>query len=738
MATRYEIQLGDEIIEFEGPDNMSEDQIVDVATKHLKAAKPGRQINVVYEPREPEPEADSSATGAFLRNLPHEAAFNWDDELVAAANAYIPGLAALDNLTGAGQDQELGDYEGNLTANRALREQDDLSHPVVSSAGRVAGVLSALPRAGAAALSRLPAVAERLAARPISAAVGLGGIGGGVSGAGAGEGDLRQQSAALGAGAGAVVGGAISGALALAPAVAQYAKIFFGRGSDKEAVAQITKALARDGYDVTSPSGVQALRQELQNVSGKPVALADIGAATRARTGVGLRAPSGVQQQSIDRVFERQAGQTQRLSQDVRQHVAPRTDVEALDEALVAQRAEQAKALRDRALYEEAPLPPPNQRPQIQDVPDGLEEGLMRQMGQEVEPSYRPLPMPVPEEQVGRQARMVDDEILNNVIRTPLGQRALNRALEVSRAEYAMRSAAGMPVEETPYIIDGANLDVRTLDLLKRHLDDEVSRLYKGRADPGSFAVGELNQVKELRNIIRERMREVVPGYGDYLDAYRGSSEMIDALSEGQKFGNTSPFTIASGQAERSQAGQELYRVGAARSLLDTMRNTRDNANPASRILNSEESRAQLAATGVDPTDLAALNRAVQLERRMNLLPQELTGSQTNQRQLAQADADAGAEFSLPFNVGSPVGWTGALIRNVLNRTSVNRNAAVNEEALPRLLETNPQAVQSIIDELEQRGNIAAARTLRLSLRQRQAGGLSGVMVGGPVALQEE
>lgn len=759
MATRYEIQVGDEIITFEGPDGMTEDQIVGLAEEHLRTAKPGMTLNVVYDPSKPWTKLpgseisalpDSSAGGAFLRNLPHDAGFNWDDELAAIANAAIPGLAALDNASGVagnqqsywGADDDKGFWDivhENQAAMDAQQQADDLSHPMASSAGRVAGVFSSLPRAGAAVAARLPVAArEAMAARPILTATGLSAAGGGVSAAGAGEGN-RAQSAALGTLTGAAVGAGISGGIATAPIIAQYAKIFFGHGGDKEAVGQITKALQRDGFDVTSPSGVQALREELQRFTGKPVALADIGAATRARTGVGLRSPSKVQQQSIDQVLNRQAGQSHRLAEDVRQNVSPRTDVEALDQALVDQRAEIAKPLRERALYEEAPLPPPNVRPEVIEAPDALDAGLRRQMGQEVEPSYNQLPVPAPNEEVGRQARVVEDPVIQNLVRTPLGQAAMERALANSRGLYAIRAAQGLPTEETPYIADGANLDVRTLDAMKRYLDDEVGRLYRnGPSEPGSFQKSELKNLEELRNGLRDRMREVVPGYGEYLDAYSGSSEMIKALDEGQVYNNATPYNIAAGQAERSDASQELYRVGAARSLLDTLRNSRDNANPASRILNSDEARARLAATGVPEQNLNALNTAVGQERQLNLLPAELAGAQTDARAYARADANAGADFNLPFNVGSPTGWAGAAVRNVLNRVSVNRNAAVNEELLPRMLETDPSVVEGIIKELEDRGNIAAARSMKLRLRQRQIGGVGGVVIGGPVALPED
>jgi len=312
-------------------------------------------------------------------------------------------------------------------------------------------------------------------------------------------------------------------------------------------------------------------------------------------------------------------------------------------------------------------------------------------------------------------------------------QKALKAALALSENERALLATQGKSIDHLPDLHPGADLDVRTFDGIKRFLDQQVSALYKG--DTSTFKAAELHQVKALRDAIRDRLKEVVPEYGDYLNAYSGSSDMIDALKEGQQFSKLAPEEIVKGQAGRSDAAQELYRVGTARSLLDDIRSTGDGRAPANRILNSDEARSQLEATGVAPASLASLNKSVQQERVLSLLPRELGGSQTAHRQIAQADADAGAVTPLPFNPGSPYGWVGAAIRGVLNHTSVNRNAAVNEHLLPRLLETDPKAVNAVIDELEKHGDMSAAKALRRMARARASSVVTGATIGGPVAL---
>jgi hypothetical protein len=682
----YEIELpGGEIVEFEGPANLSEKQLQRLADQHLKSAKPGQTFSAsqyagTYDPTDEEvvvPEAEQpSGIGAFLRGLPHEALFNFDDELAARANALIPGLAELDNFTGASQGQQgplSGDsYEENVASNmqgsKEVRQLDQSQQPLASVAGNIAGALSTLPRAAASVAARLPqAVKGFAAARPVATAAATGAVGGTLSGAGAGEEGTRAQSAALGTLAGTAFGAGIAGLFKYSPAVMQQAKVLFGRGADSEAVQQIIQALKRDGYDVANATGILKLREWLSEFAGKPVSLADVGAATRARTGVGLRSPSEVQQQSIDAVTARQAGQGQRMAGDIRANVAPRTDVHKLDEDLIAARDAEAMPLRDKALWTEGPIPAPNQRPTV--VQTGVEDnntaGLQRFLGQEVaenpvfarvpnspgglfrevsrdangnitlqyQPSPNAAPIPIkmgidngvaemsidqfstaanrlgpakvreamadlqamyPEiktfggfrrsgagagrvqeitpppsqaEALGRISRIVEDPELQNLVRLPDAQKALGAALDRANAERDLLVATGQPIDHLPDLERGSNLDVRTLDYLKRFLDDEVSTLFK-RGDTKTFAAGQANQVKNLRNAIRDRLRKVVPEYGDYLDAYKGSSEMRDALEEGRTFDRLDPEQIAAGQADRSQAGQELFRVGAARNLL--------------------------------------------------------------------------------------------------------------------------------------------------------------------------
>lgn len=670
---------------------------------------------------------------AGARSIARGFTSNFMDELSARANAVLPIDKIFNpNVKSVWDGNTSWDeaVSNNERIARGIDAADDEQHPVISGVGKITGSVAQALTAAKAFKAAAPALLPKAAigptaaieaynmAHPVKAALIAGTVGGGTSGAlsGVGEGtdtQSRIQNAKTGGAISAMAGGVLAPAItSLGPAISRYGAVLFGKMPYKEAMLQLKKTLANDGFDVSSPSGVKALKDELSRYLGKPVSLADVGHATRARAGVGLRTPSAAQSQSIDKVLERQSGQGARLAGDIRATVAPRTDVHALDEALVKQREELAMPLREKALftggpgYGNTPAPPtgPLAQPTGLATGDAEDAGLRRVLGlnvPEAQPTFTALPAPTAEAtDVARQARIPQDAQLQQLARLPFAQRALKASRNLAQEEVRLRSVLGQDISHLPDVsARGADLDMRSLDYLKRFLDTEVRSLARG-APTNTFKAAEYAQVRDMRNAIRERMKQVVPEYGDYLDAYRGPSEMLDALHSGRDFAKLDPEQIAAAQGKRSEAGQELYRVGVARSLIDDVTSARDGTSPARNLLHSDEARAQLAATGVSPDDLASLNARVGAERNLSLLPEELRGSQQARRITAASDADAGVHAALPFNPGSSVGWLGAGIRSLLNRANITRNAGVNEQLLPRILETDPAAIDKTIQEL--------------------------------------
>ncbi len=700
----------------------------------LKGSKP--PMNAQIGTYELPPEEQPAPIMSFLRGGTRGLLSNFADEITAYGNAAIPGMAALDNMFGGAGDQRstwgsdedfMDTVQHNLESMRHVYAQDEQYNPTATGIGRLTGeVEQALIggklagkalEAAPAAMQKLtiPALARLEAARmasPLKTAAAEGAAAGTAMGsaAGAGEGENASERVdnAVTGGAGGGLGGAVlSPAISvIGPAVRRYASVLFGRHPDQEAMRQLVEALNRDGYDVSSPTGVKALKDELSSYLGKPVSLADIGNATRARAGVGLRTPSDAQSQSLDTVAARQAGQGQRLIGDITNNVAPRTDVYALDKALTEQRANEALPLRDKALF--------NEGQPVLAGPEADNAGVLRTLGVE-----ETLPLAV------RQSRIPEDATLQQLARLPFAQRALHASRKLAQEEVNLRSVLGQPIDDLPDVsAPGAQLDMRTLDYVKRYLDKEVNTLGRG-ADGNTFKAAEFAQVKQLRDALRDRMRQLVPEYGDYLDAYRTSSSMKDSLEAGRNYGNLDAEQIAAEQAARSPAEQELYRVGAARDMVDTVNATADNRVPADRLVNSPESRAAVEALGLPETNFQRFINAVTKERNLSALTREAGGNVSAARSTAAADADAGIHARLPFNPGSPFGWLGAAGRAITDRVSATRNKAVNEELLPMMLESDPAALNTIIENMYATAQKQNELTIN---RRRAARALSGVL----------
>lgn len=752
-----EVDTPDGVVEF--PDGTPHETITAALRKKYPPKLRGQQTSAPQAP---------SAAGSFARGVPRGGLLNFDDEIAAFGNALIPGMAAVDrgvqgtNQRGAWDGKAPSGFWETVKANlrdlEAQKHADQDTNPKAEMLGQILGVAGTgrfIPRSlGGARVAAQPArgvataasVAARAAVptalRTAGKAAAIGAGTGAVSGFGAGEGsvDNRLTSAASGAKAGAVIGGALGATVAgLTPLVGRYWRAYKGQGAGDEALAQIARALKRDGYDVDSVAGKQALETELSRFAGKPVSLADLGPATRARTGVGLRSPSAAQRQSVDAVTNRQQGQSDRLSQDIRATVSPRTDIHRLDEDLVKQRADDAKTLRDAALFGQPQLPEAApQRLQITQAPDAPDAGLLRTLGQEPQPSYVPVPavQPAGPPAPVRNSVVVNDPILQQLARLPDAQKALNAAVGRAESERALKATLGQSIDDIPDITPGADLDVRTLDYLKRYLDDEVRTLFKG-ADTSTFKAGQAHQVKDLRNAIRDRLKEAVPGYREYLDSYKGSSDLIDALSGGRDYQKLDPEVIAAEQAGRTTGEREFYRAGAARRMEDVVKGVNNTgvAQPANRILNNPTELARVQNLA-GRNDFQTLHTFVQQERQLGELPMEMRGSQTDARRIAGEDADAGIALQTPFNPANPLAWVGFAARKAAKALDLRQNEAVNAALLPRMLEQNPAAIQATINDLEQAGRTADALKLRRAIQATQAARVGGTVIGSPLAIR--
>lgn len=669
-----------------------------------------------------------NALDALGREFVKGATFNTSDEIGAGVGSVAPWAE--------GPGARKGDYAHNVAMERRIANVEQHEHPIASTIGNIGGVIAGTV-SGARLLKAVPLVGALMAGGGRGAAVARAAAGAGIAGAasGAGEGDSpksRLKGAEIGGATGMVVGGALGTAGVVGgPVVAKYWNALRGTNTVQQALGQIAGVLKRAGYDVDSATGKAALQRELTRYAGRPVTLADMGTAPRNRAVVAMHTPGPAQAPAATQIAERVAGQGQRLTADIKANVAPRTDIYKMADDLAEQRAG-SLASKQTALDTPNDLtaqPTPEQVRLYMDRPDvqtALSEG-----------GELPAVM-------GKSSPVIpEDPVLQKLAELPLAAKAVKNARQLANATRDRLTATGAPTDHLPLFPEGDSpLDMRALDAVKRSLDDEVNAAF---ASTKSGVRAKAPELRDLRNEFRDRMRAVgesSPGAGDgpyakYLDIQSGTRSMEDAIKEGFRFSSKAPEEIAAEQASATPAEQELYRAGAARKLVDKVNQTADSGYPADKILNSPEARSQLAATGVNSDSVARLTEGVQMERNLNLLPRAAATGASKAMALAGEASDAGGATKLPIYAHSLPAIGAHALNFVTGAVNLGRNAAINNEVLPRLTASDPVAIQKTIDDLVANGQAEAAKEVRRAAIAQAVAGATGNIIGSNSAIPE-
>ena len=709
MTTMYHVRAPDgTMLHIQGPDGADPAEVLKQAqTLHLGVSN--------GEIKKPETfmEHVGDEVGGFGRAA--LSAVPFADDAAALADTVVPQMGIHGSQSGFTDPRGFWHaFSANDANEKNQAARSATARPLASIPGTIAGTAAGALGVGRAAKAGAPMIGAPVAAAyaklPNTVKTMLAGAGmGALSGASQGTSiPNRVDSALKGAAAGAAGGGVIHFLRGgVAPAVAKVAGAV--RNTDPQAVAltQMQKILTNEGYDVTSAAGKENLAKALAD-AGPNASLADVSSGLRARTLQAFRTPGATPNAApaFDAIQTRAAGQGPRLAAAITAPataVAPRTDVHALDAALIAQKAQAAGPLRDAALLNKVPVTPDN--------PTGV--------------------APV----------VPDDPILQGLARTQYAQAALKGSKANIQQQLDTANLLGEPTDHlTPLsIIDsepGTPLDMRALDLVKRNLQTKASAAFNS-TDSAERANGPV--YKNLANAIKTRMMAVgesAPGaqdgpYAKYLDAYAGPAASQDALDAGRSFHTQDPETIASEQAARSPAEQELYRVGVARNLMDRINGTPDGSYPADNLLASPQARAQLAATGVDPTALDALTTKLTQERNLNALPKAVGASPSSLETLP----DTAIPTHIPWSPENIMSIIAAGARHLVKPTIGARNAAVASSILPALTSTDPTAITGTVNDIVSNAVSAQQAAAARQAQSMAAAKMFGLAVGSPVSV---
>lgn len=340
-------------------------------------------------------------------------------------------------------------------------------------------------------------------------------------------------------------------------------------------------------------------------------------------------------------------------------------------------------------------------------------------------------------EAVFARAAPVSDEI-NSILQTRNGKDALQRAYEIAENEGINPRSIGFDLNEQGEVVLTEGPSMRTLDMVKRGLDDIIS---DGR-DPVTGKVDftgkpRLKSVDNLRSRLVSELDRIEPKYKDARAIYEEYAKQAEALERGFELGGKDipERDFARIVADMGDAEKEYFRRGYATRLQDRVRSTADQSDPYRSFVDKQSYRSNMGLLFPDAMD--DLGKLRGLERMAQKTNQEvLGGSQTQPRKIAdemfkrdsagQVATDLGIDLATGSGgMATAMGRARGLLQGVNDRRLIAGEKRASEMA-PALYNTDPQQNIRWLDDLEY---VLGENGERLR-KQRRAGGLLGSFIG--------
>ena len=326
---------------------------------------------------------------------------------------------------------------------------------------------------------------------------------------------------------------------------------------------------------------------------------------------------------------------------------------------------------------------------------------------------------------------VIDDPRILNVLKTPAFQNALKKAKELNelkRSRAELDGVEDLSEFDFPELIDGGLPSLRDLDKIKRSLN-QVARAEFKKPDGDTSMGAEVNNITKSFVKVLDEITEGADGISPYQRArkvYQGDAEVLDALDEGvSKYQKTPPEKIRELISEYSDAEAEVYRIGAARSIMDKVTKGQDGSNAARKTIGSQTDRRRLRALFPDGEEgdasynliAATLQRESQVYQ-MNA--RVLGGSPTASRQARIDDMDG-------IDIGEGVSDVAASMLNPMQSLYAIAMRAISKAQMPKeiqermakmLVDEDPEKVAAAVKALGRYGEIAIPRAKNLTLRE--------------------
>lgn len=464
-----------------------------------------------------------------------------DEMLAAGLNPISATFAAINGKS----DPRARDYYVDLETERRLYDEYVSKNPVRGMTGTVTGGIIGAALTGNPANAGFFNTATR------------GAVEGGVYGFSEGRGGLGNRLdtgrtgamfGAAGAAAAPVIGRAYTGA-----------KNVLAGNTMNKAQRMLLRDMASDGYEFGRgvPKTSAPWRRIPQAGYGKPVTLADVaGPQTRARMAAAANMPGDRAGQVIDDLTARRLDQAGRITDDL-------TSATGINRANLFDVADE---VNDRA------------RKSAQSFYDQAYEAH----------------------------RYLDDPVIDSLIDQPAMKAVHEDAVNLYNIEKGVKDAASalgggygsnMPGLRAIYDVDpktgekvlsGVRPDLQVMDYMKRALDDHISTAY--RAGQGGKAEG----LKQIREILVERLDDIAPEYRAARQVWRGKFEVEEAIKKGKRFNSASAAEVENAFGKMTPSERVTYKQAALSDLLDKMSKKPDTADAAGMLASSPDMRRKM------------------------------------------------------------------------------------------------------------------------------------------------
>lgn len=418
--------------------------------------------------------------------------------------------------------------------------------------------------------------------------------------------------------------------------------------------------------------------QQVAARTGKPVALSDVGpSGIRNAAGEAARAPGPGRDQAQEVLGNRQAGQVERVSQDVGD--AAGGDLQSFTKTtddIQAARAEQAKPLYDQAM------------------------------------SQGPLQSPK----------------LTEIVNRPSAKAAMQRGLKIAQDE-------GVPMEEL--VTTGADgqpaYSTKALHYMKMGLDDMIASAQR----TGDLSAARAYSI--LKNQLLSEMDRLNPAYAQARSVFAGHSANQNALEAGRAAFNKHPDQIAAEMGGMGEGEREFYRRGFAQRVIEEVERSPDKGNAVNRIFGNTAKRNRMKAV-LGEQRYNELAQKLSVEQGMyETFAAANVGSQTAERQ-AEAQSMDEAGLSTMGKIGTGLaqteitGYPGYLIRQIgLGSVATllrSMRQGMREHIAKLLFSQSPEDVREAVRLIRREYNILHAQ----KSTRRVAGAMLAGAQGSPDA----